>query len=214
MADLCVSLSKVKPGLLPASKALDKNDDGQACKSENQNISDKEFEDFISLVTASKPRPLVVIRPEMVTSDKLSFNVMKAPVTVAMFRQFVEAEANKPDGYKIVGHNAEELTALLTNSKRSDQALTYVSYKDAEAFVAWRREKTGEAKTIPTETQWENASRVVGNKLTGSLWEWAQTNSGETSKVLRSLPDGLRSSLYSGIRYFNGTLRLVEDKKQ
>jgi len=64
-----------------------------------------------------------------------AFRVMKNPVTVAMFRQFVEDEKSKPDGYRIDGHNANELMNLLADPKKSDQALTYVSHEDATKFI-------------------------------------------------------------------------------
>jgi len=42
------------------------------------------------VIAAAASRALAIIKPEIVTSDRLLFNIMKKPVTVEMFRQFVE----------------------------------------------------------------------------------------------------------------------------
>jgi formylglycine-generating enzyme required for sulfatase activity len=132
---------------------------------------------------------------------------MKKPVTVEMFRQFVE-----DSGYKIVGYNANELIALLTDPKTSDDTLTYVNHEDATAFVAWRKEKTGQDLRMPTENEWLAAKNAVGNQLTGGLWEWTQTIYSGVVRVLRSLFDGSSFSYRPASRYYDLTVRLVEDK--
>ncbi len=160
-----------------------------------------------SVIASAASRALAIIKPEMVTSERISFDIMKKPVTVEMFRQFVE-----DSGYKIVGHNANALIALPADPKKSDQALTYVSHEDATAFVNWRKEKTGQALRMPTEDEWLAAKSAVGDQLTGGLWEWTQTIYSGASKILRSLVDDYRSYGHPGNRYGDASVRLVEDK--
>ena len=161
-----------------------------------------------SVIASAATRALVIIRPEMVTRARLSFNVMKNPVTVEMFRQFVEDR-----GYKIVGHNADTLIALLADVKKSNHGLTYVSYEDATAFVNWRKEKTGQDLRMPTEEEWLAAKREVGNQLTGRLWEWTQTIYSGGTRVLRSLGGDSQDYDFPELRYNSLSFRLVEDKK-
>lgn len=163
----------------------------------------------ISGVIASAASRLDVIMPEMVTSARLSFNIMKNPVTVAMFRQFVEES-----GYKIVGYNDHELIALLADPKKSDQALTYVSYEDATAFVDWREGRTGQELRIPAD-ELLAAKSAVGNQLTGNLWEWARVVNCRCriTMIIRSLRNDDQHDSYPEDRCGHITLRLVEDKK-
>lgn len=160
-----------------------------------------------SVIALAASRALAIIKPEMITSERLSFNIMKKPVTVEMFRQFVE-----DSGYKIVGHNANELMALLADPKKSDQALTYVSHEDATAFVTWRKEKIGQELRMPTENEWIAAKNAVGNQLTGGLWEWTQTIYISGAKVIRSLCSERRDGSIPELRYDTYSVRLVEDK--
>jgi len=162
-----------------------------------------------SVIASAASRALAIIKPEMVTSARLSFNIMKNPVTVAMFRQFVEES-----GYKIVGHNAKELTALLADPKKSDQALTYVSYKDATAFVDWREGRTGQKLRIPAD-ELLAAKSVVGNQLTGNLWEWTRLVNCRCriTRIICSLRNDDQHDCYPEDRCGHITLRLVEDKK-
>jgi len=141
---------------------------------------------------------------------------MRNPVTVEMFRQFVE-----DSGYEIVGHNADKLIALLADTKKSKHPLTFVSYEDATAFVNWRKEKTGQDLRMPTEDEWLAAKNAVGDQLTGNLWEWTQTIYNDVAYewshyngayVLRHLAGVSRSSDYPEFRYTGYTVRLVEDK--
>lgn len=165
------------------------------------------------VMAAAASRALAIIKPEMITSDRLSFNIMKNPVTVAMFRQFVEDEAGRPEGYRIKGYNADELTALLADVKKSDHALTYVSYNDATAFAKWRKEKTGQDLRIPSEEEWLAAKNAVGNQLKGGLWEWTKTIYSGTARILRSLSYFNQDYGRPEDRSNNVTVRFVEDKK-
>ena len=167
----------------------------------------------IERVAAAVSDALKVIMPKMVTSERLSFSIMKSPVTVAMFRQFVEEEATKPDGYRITGNNSGKLKKLLADPKKSDRALTYVSYDDATAFINWRKEKTGQDLRIPTDSEWGAAKREVGKQLMGDFWEWTKKACG-ASKIVRTLFDGGQYSHIPAYRYYDVTLRLVENIKK
>ncbi|MCX5726654.1 MAG: SUMF1/EgtB/PvdO family nonheme iron enzyme [Candidatus Saganbacteria bacterium] len=168
------------------------------------------------VIAAAGSRVLETIKPEMLTSATLSFRVMKIPVTIAMFRQFVEDEKSRPDGYRIAGHNDIELIRLLADPKKSGQVIRYVSHEDATAFVNWRREKTGQVLRMPTEDDVLAAKMAVGNQLILSgengLWEWTQTIHHGVSIILRSMHSRNQEDRHPGIRKDRFTVRLVEDK--
>ena len=163
-----------------------------------------------------------IIKPELLNGE-MSVRIMKTPVTVEMFRQFVEES-----GYKIVDESgwsaAAELIALLRDPSQNDKAITYVSYQDATAFIAWRKEITGQDLRMPTEAEWLKAKKVVGHELSGpsgvpagtDLREWTQTKYSACSDggtmVARSLQsDGMWDN-FTGFRSDRYTFRLVEDK--
>ena len=103
-----------------------------------------------------------------------AFSMGKHEVTVGRFRRFVEETEYRTDAER----NAEGKEGCLIYTKdgwgwtwgRSwrnpgyavgdDQPLACVSWNDAQAFIAWVTEKTGEAFRLPTEAEWEYAVRA------------------------------------------------------
>ncbi|MBI5698691.1 SUMF1/EgtB/PvdO family nonheme iron enzyme [Candidatus Saganbacteria bacterium] len=139
---------------------------------------------------------------ETITTPFLPFHVMEGPITVEVFRQFVEGSE-----YEIAGNNANRLVSLLVDDTKSDHDLKYVSRNDASAFTAWYSRKTREAWIIPTEDQWLAAVNAVGDQLKGRFFEWTQTISG-AGNILRNLK-GDRIAHFPENRSSDCTLRLL-----
>ncbi len=204
MEDLCISLSAVKPGFLPAVKTLvDINGDGKVCKLENPEIDDMDFESFVNIVRITpevKAAPSIEI-PEMVDIPGSSSRIMKGEVTVGLFKQVMQ-------GYEITDHNADKLKAILADPSKAGEALTYVSLIDAREFAKRLSEQTGRKFRVQTEAEWEAAR----NELSGNSFTWMKTKHDESTFVLRHLVVDDRDFFRPGNRFFGSAVRLVEDR--
>jgi formylglycine-generating enzyme required for sulfatase activity len=103
-------------------------------------------------------------------------------VTVAQFRQFVDAtgykttaEANSKGGYAL-DMDGEWIQANSNNwreffpSQQEDHPIVHVSWDDAVAFCDWLSELEGRVYRLPTEAEWEYAARA------GNCNRWAFLN--------------------------------------
>ena len=84
------------------------------------------------------------------------------PVTVAMFRTFVQASGYRP---------AEKLCL----QGQDDHPVVYVTWYDAWAFCCWLSERTGIAVALPSEAEWEKAARGTD----GRIYPWGDASPGE-----------------------------------
>jgi len=85
------------------------------------------------------------------------FALGRTEVTVGQFRAFVEAS----------GHDAGSCNYPANASWRDpgfeqtdEHPVACVSWKDADAYVGWLSEQTGEAYRLPSEAEWEFAARA------------------------------------------------------
>ncbi len=94
------------------------------------------------------------------------YRISRYPVTVAQFKAFIDA-----GGYKIPGYWTADGRHWLKASKTRgpenyggvfeipNHPRVGVSWYEAMAFCAWLSETTGQSISLPTEAQWERASR-------------------------------------------------------
>ena len=130
-----------------------------------------------------------------------SFAIGRYPVTVAEFRQFVEAtgyktEAEQGDGAYVLKDGKWQKIKEANWRKpyfpqNDDQPVVCVSWNDAMAYLKWLNEQTGQHYCLPSEAEWEYAARAntetdywwgnhIGNNRancndSGSQWSGKQT---------------------------------------
>ncbi len=114
------------------------------------------------------------------------FLLDRSPVTVARFRQFVEATGHETQaeafGDGAVMDQQTGQWALVPGADwrhprgargatpPDDHPVTQVSWDDAAAFCAWDGADEGRPKRLPTEVEWEHAARGGVNDRSPYAW--------------------------------------------
>ena len=115
-----------------------------------------------------------------------SFLLDRSPVTVARFRQFVEATGYQTQaeafGDGAVMDQQTGAWSLVSGADwrrprgagaaeaPADHPVTQVSWNDAAAFCAWEGAEDGQPKRLPTEVEWEHAARGGVNDRSAYAW--------------------------------------------
>lgn len=98
-----------------------------------------------------------------------AFEISRSEVTNRFYKQFVDATGHTPP--QGVGYG---WVANVYPAGQDDLPVVFVSWEDAVAFCQWLSKETGRQYRLPTEAEWEKATRTVGEKYSsaGSVWEW------------------------------------------
>lgn len=121
-----------------------------------------------------------VERPRHTVRISRPFFIARYETTVAQFREFVEAtgyrttvEASGTGGEHVVNVNRGHVTRpdFIWSSpgfpQEASHPVVQVSYDDAQAFCRWLSAKEQATYRLPTEAEWEYASRAGGE---GETW--------------------------------------------
>jgi formylglycine-generating enzyme required for sulfatase activity len=124
------------------------------------------------------------------------FFVAKYPVTVALYREFVEAT-----GYEITGQRAEDLKALLADRSKDDHPVVSVNQADREAYTRWRSDKTRENWFILSAAQQEFIRRGSSGRTYpwGNNWRQAPYYNTNGTAPVDAWPEGKTPEGVSGL---------------
>ena len=91
-----------------------------------------------------------------------AFEIAKFPITNDDYYQFVlDANYRVPKGW----------SGLRYIDEFKEHPVTWVSWRDALAYTKWISSKTGENYRLPTEAEWEKASRGIDQRV----YPWGDT---------------------------------------
>lgn len=118
-----------------------------------------------------------------------AFQMLKTPVTFAMFDAFCAATEREPPEDESWG--------------RADRPVIHVSYWDAVDYADWLSERTGRACRLPTEAEWEYACRAGTTTAfwTGETLTTEQANY-DADIICGSSPEGVYGQRTTPVRSF------------
>jgi formylglycine-generating enzyme len=113
------------------------------------------------------------------------YAIGKYTVTRAEFAAFVEATGHTARGCTLWRSFGSRLEAQADRGapgleQEPKEPVVCVSWHDAQAYVDWLRQKTGEPYRLPSEAEWEYAARV-GAVPDGAYWLKAELKRGDAN---------------------------------
>ena len=107
------------------------------------------------------------------------FAIGRHEVTVAEFGRFVDGTGYSAGSSCLAYGDEEEERGRSWRNPGYDQSgrhpVTCVSWRDAQAYVAWLSRETGEEYRLPSESEWEYAARAG----TSTARPWGEGQSGQ-----------------------------------
>lgn len=100
-----------------------------------------------------------------------AFDISRREVTNRFYKLFVDATGRSaPQGERFSWNGNSYPEGM------DDAPVVNVTWDDALAFTRWLSLETGRRYRLPTEAEWEKATRLVGDQYIsiGKIWEWCQ----------------------------------------
>ena len=137
-----------------------------------------------------------------------AFEITRTLITNRHYAAFVEATGHRApdvdratwDGYGLIHPYERTRRFAWSNGTppagRGAHPVVLVRHRDARAYAAWLRERTGDDWRLPTENQWEKAARGRDGRLFpwGDTWDPTKLNSHDAGPFdtlpVGSFPEG------------------------
>ena len=108
--------------------------------------------------------------------ETAAFSIMKTPVTVSMYRHFLQASGHPAPVISREAWQAQRLRHSYDSTlkyqwkegnpqvERDQHPVVMVTHTDAERFATWVSEETGVQWRLPTQHEWEKAARGIAGR--------------------------------------------------
>jgi len=140
--------------------------------------------------------------------------VMKWPLTVGQFKEFLGAKETSGDPYRFGIMSTSQDFRLNIETRSDGEVLRGISLDDANAYAEWRNSQSGQRRRVwvPNDNLFYEIRNIVGKRLLRGVncLEWTSTPNGAYF-ILRSIFDlDLRSDLEPDQNGCQTVVRFVE----